>query len=75
MSKKEKIDAFLSKWLSRKLTVFLIGCVGMFIGKITSEDWVIIATVYIGAQMATDIVERLMKAKVNIFKNEAREDA
>lgn len=72
MSKKEKVDVFLSKVLSRKLTVFLIGSIGMFIGKITSDDWVIIATVYIGAQMATDIIERLIKAKVNIFKNEER---
>lgn len=72
MSKKEKVDVFLSKLLSRKLTVFLIGSIGMFIGKITSEDWVIIATVYLGAQMVTGIVERLIKAKVNIFKNEER---
>lgn len=72
MSKKEKVDWFLSKLLSRKLTVFIIGSIGMFIGKITSGDWVIIATVYLGAQMVTGIVERLIRAKVNIFKNEER---
>lgn len=72
MSKKEKVDVFLSKLLSRKLTVFLIGSIGMFIGKITSDDWVIIATVYIGAHAATDIVALLIKAKVNIFKNDER---
>ena len=63
MSRKEKIDLFLSKWVSRKLTVFAVASSGLFSGVITSTDWVIIATSYIAIEGATTIVERLMKVK------------
>ena len=63
MSRKEKIDLFLSKWVSRKLTVFVVASAGLFAGVITSTDWVIIATSYIAIEGATNIVERLMKVK------------
>ena len=63
MSRKEKIDLLLSKWVSRKLTVFIIASVGLFSGVITSTDWVIIGTSYITIEGVTSIVERLMKAK------------
>jgi hypothetical protein len=65
MSTKEKIDFYLNKWVSRKLTVFVVGSVGLFSGRLTSSDWVIIATAYIAIEGATNIVERLMKAKSN----------
>ena len=65
MSRKEKIDLFLSKWVSRKLTVFAVASSGLFSGVITSTDWVIIATSYIAIEGATNIVERLMKVKSN----------
>jgi hypothetical protein len=63
MSKKERIDLLLSKWVSRKLTVFVVASGGLFSGVITSTDWVIIATSYIAIEGATNIVERLMKVK------------
>jgi hypothetical protein len=63
MSRKEKIDLLLSKWVSRKLTVFVVASAGLFSGVITSTDWVIIATSYIAIEGATNIVERLMKVK------------
>jgi hypothetical protein len=63
MSRKEKIDLFLSKWVSRKLTVFVVASSGLFSGVITSTDWVIIATSYIAIEGVTNIVERLMKVK------------
>jgi hypothetical protein len=65
MSTREKIDFYLNKWVSRKLTVFVVGSVGLFSGRLTSSDWVIIATAYIAIEGATNIVERLMKAKSN----------
>ena len=65
MSRKEKIDLFLSKWVSRKLTVFVVASAGLFSSVITSTDWVIIATSYIAIEGATNIVERLMKVKSN----------
>lgn len=73
MSKKEKIDTFLSKWLSRKLMVFLISSAALFSNKLESADWVIIAAAYIAMQGTTDIVERLMKAKNKAIINEETE--
>jgi hypothetical protein len=63
MSRKEKIDLFLNKWVSRKLTVFAIASIALFSGSIESNDWVIIATAYISLQGVTDIVERIYKSK------------
>jgi hypothetical protein len=63
MSTKEKVDLFLSRWVSRKLMVFAIGSVALFTGSIESNDWVIVATAYISLQGITDIVERLYNAK------------
>lgn len=58
---REQFDIILSKWISRKLLVFLVACVGLFDGNLTSSDWVIIATAYIGIEGITNIVERLRK--------------
>ena len=63
MSRKEKIDLFLSKWISRKLIVFAIGSIALFSGSIESNDWVIVATAYISLQGVTDIVEKIYKSK------------
>ena len=60
---KEKVDIFLSKWVSRKLLVFVVACFGLFSSNLTSSDWVIIATAYISLQGFTDIVERIYKSK------------
>jgi len=66
---KEQIDILLNKWISRKLMVFIVACVGLFLGNLDSNDWVVIATAYIGIEGATNIVERLMKAKANRNEN------
>ncbi len=63
MSRKEKIDYFLKRWISRKLTVFIVASFGLFSNVITSSDWVIIATAYIAIQGFTDVVERLFKLR------------
>jgi hypothetical protein len=59
MSTKEKIDLYLSKWVSRKLMVFVVACGGLFSGYLSSTDWVIIATAYVSIQGFTDIVKKL----------------
>jgi hypothetical protein len=56
---KETLDRLLNKWISRKLLVFFVACVGLFLSNITSSDWVIVATAYIGIQGFTDIVAKL----------------
>jgi hypothetical protein len=58
---KEQFDIILSKWISRKLLVFLVACAGLFSSTLTSSDWVIIATAYIGIEGFTNIVERLKR--------------
>ena len=58
-----RIDKFLNKWISRKLTVLVIGTVGMFTGGVLSSDWTIVAVVYIGAQASVEIAEKLFKAR------------
>jgi hypothetical protein len=66
MSTKEKVDLLLSKWVSRKLMVFIIASVGLFFGNLDSSDWVIVATAYIAIEGTTSIVERLMKSKLDL---------
>jgi hypothetical protein len=56
---KQKIDQYLSKYLSRKLMVFVIASLGLFSGTLTSSDWVIVATAYCSIQGFVDIVEKL----------------
>ena len=63
---KARVDKFLSKWVSRKLSVFVVACFGLFSGNLTSSDWVIIATAYIALQGVTDIVERLKNGSQQI---------
>jgi hypothetical protein len=65
MSRQEFVDKHLSKWISRKLVVFIIGSFGLFFDKIDGDNWVIISSVYISLEGATSIVERILKAKVN----------
>lgn len=56
---KQEIDVILNKFISRKLMVFLLACIGLFTGYITSTDWIIIATAYISMQGFTDIILKL----------------
>jgi len=63
MSRQEIIDKMQSKWISRKLLVFIVASVALFRGKVLSEDWVIISSIYISLEGATTIVERILKAK------------
>ena len=63
MSTREKIDKFLSKWVSRKLMAFAIASVALFTSNIESADWVVVATAYISLQGITDIVERIYKVR------------
>ena len=59
MSRKEKIDFYLGKLMSRKLLVFVIASVGLFTGYVTDTNWVILATAYVSIEGFTNIVEKL----------------
>ena len=65
MSRNEKIDLYLKKWISRKLTVFIVASIALFFSKVDSDNWTIVATMYIAVEGATNIAERLIKAKNN----------
>ena len=58
---RQQFDVILNKLISRKLLVFAIACIGLFNQSLTSSDWVVIATAYIGIEGVTSIVERLRK--------------
>ncbi len=58
---KARIDAFLNSWISKKLTVFVIACVGMFSGMLTSAEFTNIAIMYVGTQGAIDAIKQLRK--------------
>jgi hypothetical protein len=66
MSRNEKIDLYLKKWISRKLTVFVVASVALFFSRVDSDNWTIVATMYIAVEGATNIAERLIKAKSNV---------
>lgn len=59
MSRKEKVDKFIGRWVSRKLIVFAVASYGLFSGVLTSSDWVIIATAYVSIQGFVDVVYKL----------------
>ena len=46
--------------------VFIIASIALFFGSLESSDWVIVATVYIAMEGTTNIVERLMKTKLDL---------
>jgi len=58
---RQQFDTILNKLISRKLLVFAIACIGLFNQTLTSSDWVVIATAYIGIEGFTNIVTQLKK--------------
>jgi uncharacterized membrane protein YjjP (DUF1212 family) len=60
---KRNLDQLINKYISRKLVVFAVGSFGLFSGNLTSADWVIVSTAYIGSQMVVDVVDRLIKSR------------
>tara|TARA_R110000868_G_scaffold232166_1_gene485661 strand:+ start:359 stop:568 length:210 start_codon:yes stop_codon:yes gene_type:complete len=61
------LDKFLGKWASRKLLVFGLATILIFLGKIDSNDWTYIAIAYV-------VVQGLVDAKTIIknFKSESQ---
>jgi len=63
MSRGERIDRFINKWVSRKLTVFVLASVALFNGYISGSEWIIISSIYLGIEGTADVIERLFKAR------------
>jgi len=53
------LDRILNKRISKKLFVFIVATTLALTGQVTSADWVIIATAYIGTQGVIDAVTKL----------------
>lgn len=64
MARNQKVDAFLQKWTSRKLMVFLMSAFALFTGRLDGDNWVIVSTAYIGGEVILDAVTRLKGTKV-----------
>lgn len=56
---RQRIDAILNRYVSRKLMVFVVASFGLFSGTLTSSDWITVAAVYIGTQGAIDAIAKL----------------
>lgn len=63
MSRQEYIDKYMSKFISRKLIVFVIASVGLFTGNLTGDNWVVISTAYISVEGFTKIITEVYKSK------------
>lgn len=59
----QRVDKFLNRWISKKLTVFLVASYALFGDKLDGDNWTIVATGYVAIQGFTDIVERLYKVR------------
>jgi len=59
MSRKEIADRYIGKILSRKLLVFIITTIGLFLGNIQSGDFVIIAGMYVGTLGAIEAIQKI----------------
>ena len=55
------IDKILGVVISKKLTVFFIGTLFLYLSKLDSEQWINLSMVYIGSQAAVDLVIQLRK--------------
>ena len=64
IQKQALLDAFAERFISRKLLAWLTATGLMLAGAgLTSSDWVIITTTYIGTQAVIDAVAKLKGLK------------
>ena len=66
MSRQEYVDKYLSKFISRKLIVFVVASIGLFTGNIDGNNWVIISTAYVSIEGFTSVVKEIYKSKNSI---------
>lgn len=53
---KAKLDKFINRFVSKKLTVFIIGTVFLSLGNLDGSQWMQLAIAYIGIQGFLDMV-------------------
>jgi len=58
---KATLDLWIGKLISRKLLVFLVCTVALFLEKVSGSEWINVAMVYIGSQAVIDAIVKLRK--------------
>ena len=48
------LDKYVGRFVSKKLTVLAIACFFLYLGRLTGEQWMWVATIYIGGQSVID---------------------
>lgn len=61
----KNVDFFFNKMLPKKLIVFSIASIALFMQLITGTEWTIIAGVYLGLNMTGKAIQLLPKKKKN----------
>ena len=56
-----KADELFNKVLPKKFIVFVIATVGMFMKLITGEQWMIVASIYLGVNVMRAVVSMFQK--------------
>jgi len=56
---KSKLDNILNRFISKKLTVFIIATIFIYFNKIDAVNWVNLSMIYIGSQAAVDLMKAL----------------
>jgi hypothetical protein len=64
MSRKN-LDTLINKWISRKLFVFLMATMLIWVADLESADWTIIAVAYLSSQTVIDSVVAYNKSRGN----------
>jgi hypothetical protein len=48
------LDKYLGRFVSKKLSVLIVGCVFLYLGKLPASDWMALAMVYMAGQSVID---------------------
>jgi hypothetical protein len=62
---RKNLDTLINKWISRKLFVFIVATVLLWLADLESSDWTMIAVVYLGSQTVLDSVVAYNKSRNN----------
>jgi hypothetical protein len=58
---KAVVDRLVNRFISKKLMVFLLACVFLYLGKLNGSQWVNLAMIYVGTQGVIDAIIKLRK--------------
>lgn len=67
---KSVIDKLIEKFISRKLLVWIVSTVALFLGVIDPSTWMAISLGYIGTHMVTDIASQWISAIKGLRKED-----